>query len=90
MIEKLTEKLGGMNPLFLAIIIDIAMLLPFDIIITGPLQYILWKKLGRNDLMMLNIGYSATDLLAMGLPVDAFPLNTVCVLYLKIKGDLKW
>jgi hypothetical protein len=90
MIEKIVEKLEGLNPLLLAIIIDVTMLLPFDIILTGPLQYILWKKIGRNDLMMLNIGYSATDLLALGLPVDAFPLNTVCILYLKIKGDLKW
>jgi len=84
----LMDKIGEMNPLLLAVIIDILMILPFDIIITGPLQYALWKKIGRTDLMMLNIGYSCTDLLALGLPVDIIPLNTISIMYLKMKGDI--
>ncbi len=65
------------------------MLVPFvDFIITVPLQWILWDKLGHDNLKYINIAYDSVADFIIPVVGDAFPLNTVCVLYLKVKKEI--
>ncbi len=75
-----------MNPLLLAIIIDLLMLIPFvDFILTVPLQWILWGKLDNEALKYINILYDSVADFAIPIVGDIFPLNTVCVIAVSIK-----
>jgi hypothetical protein len=76
------EYFKKMNPLALAIVIDVAMLLPWiDVVICIPLQHILWgkNKLDNPMLEYINHAYSFADFV---IPIvgDILPLNTICVL----------
>lgn len=72
-----------MNPLQLAIIIDLLMLIPFvDFIITIPLQLILWSKpeVDNDALKYLNITYDAVADFIIPVFGDMVPLNTISVI----------
>ena len=70
-----------MNPLLLAIIIDLLMLIPFiDFILTVPLQWILWDKLDNQTLKYINILYDSVADFIIPIVGDVFPLNTVSVI----------
>ncbi len=78
-----------MNPLTLAIIIDLLMLIPFvDFILTIPLQWILWDKLDNETLKYINILYDSVADFIIPIVGDIFPLNTVCVIGVTIKERL--
>jgi len=71
----------NMNPLLLAIIIDLLMLIPFiDFILTVPLQWILWDKLDNQTLKYINILYDSVADFIIPIVGDVFPLNTVSVI----------
>ena len=70
-----------MDPLPLAIIIDILMLIPFvDFIITVPLQWILWTKLDNEMLKWINMTYDSVADFIIPVVGDMVPLNTICVI----------
>jgi len=79
-----------MNPLLLAVIIDLLMLIPFiDFILTVPLQWILWDRLDNEQLKYINIAYDSVADFIIPIVGDIFPLNTVCVIAIGIKERLE-
>ena len=87
--KSLDKVFGRLGDIPLAILIDLLMLIPFiDFVITIPLQFYLWSRMGSDGLKYVNIIYDGLgDFIVPGIG-DIFPLNTVCVIGMKISKRL--
>lgn len=83
--QSLDKVFGRLGDIPYAILIDLLMLIPFvDFVFTLPLQWNLWGRMGSDGLKYINMIYDlAGDFVVPGVG-DIFPLNTVCVIGMKI------
>jgi len=83
--KSLDKVFGRLGDISLAILIDLLMLIPFvDFVITLPLQWYLWDRMGSDGLKYINMIYDLTaDFVIPGVG-DMAPLNTICVIGIKI------
>ena len=84
------NKMAREHPLLLAILTDLAMIIPFvDFIITIPMQWALWSELDNETLKYINIMYDSVADFIIPIIGDLFPLNTVTVILVLIGKKMR-
>ena len=84
------NKMAKENPLLLAILTDLVMIIPFvDFILTIPMQWALWSELDNETLKYINIAYDSIADFIIPIVGDLFPLNTVSVILVLLVRKVK-
>ena len=84
------NKMAREHPLLLAMLTDLAMIIPFvDFIITVPMQWALWSELDNETLKYINMSYDLVADFIIPVIGDLFPLNTVSVICVLIVRKVK-